>query len=205
MARRTPVEGIAPDGRGSVHAETRADWRDWLLAHEDDTDGVWLVSWKKATGRPAVPYAEAVEEGLCVGWIDSRPGKLDEERSLLWFAPRRNGSAWSRPNKERVARLSAAGLMRPRGAAIVAAAQRDGSWNRLDDVEDLVEPDELRAALDADPTARAAWDNFPRSAKRGILEWIVQAKRPETRTARVGTTVSEAHVGRRANQWPRRP
>lgn len=205
MARRTPVEGIAPDGRGSVHAETRADWRDWLLAHEDDTDGVWLVSWKKATGRPAVPYAEAVEEGLCVGWIDSRPGKLDEERSLLWFAPRRNGSAWSRPNKERVARLSAAGLMRPRGAAIVAAAQRDGSWNRLDDVEDLVEPDELRAALDADPTARAAWDNFPRSAKRGILEWIVQAKRPETRTARVGTTVSEAHAGRRANQWPRRP
>ena len=91
--------------------------------------------------------------------------------------------------------------MLPAGVAVVEAAQRDGSWSMLDAVEDLVEPDDLRAALDADPAARLAWDAFPRSAKRGILEWIVQAKRPETRAARVSGTVTEAHDGRRANQW----
>ena len=162
---------------------------------------MWLVSWKKATGRPAVPYGDAVEEGLCVGWVDSKPGKLDDERTLLWFAPRKPRSGWSRPNKERVERLLAARQMLPAGMAVVEAAQRDGSWSILDAVEDLVEPDDLRAALDADPAARLAWDAFPRSAKRGILEWIVQAKRPETRAARVSGTVTEAHDGRRANQW----
>lgn len=184
-----------------VHAETRAQWRAWLGAHHGEREGAWLVSWKKATGRPVVPYADAVEEGLCVGWVDSKPGKLDDERSLLWFAPRKAGSGWSRPNKERVERLTVQGLMLPAGTAVVEAAQRDGSWSMLDAVEDLVEPDDLRAALDSDPAARAAWDAFPRSAKRGILEWIVQAKKPETRATRVATTVSEAHEGRRANQW----
>jgi uncharacterized protein YdeI (YjbR/CyaY-like superfamily) len=89
---------------------------------------------------------------------------------------------------------------------VVEAAKADGSWSMLDAVEDLVEPDDLASALDADLAARAAWDAFPRSVKRGILEWIVQAKRAETRAVRVATTVSEAHDGRRANQWrqPRR-
>ena len=102
--------------------------------------------WCRGRRRPVarrVPYAEAVEEGLCVGWVDSRPGKLDEERSLLWFAPRKAGSGWSRPNKERVERLTAAGLMLPAGSAVVEAARADGSWSKLDAVEDLVEPDDL--------------------------------------------------------------
>jgi uncharacterized protein YdeI (YjbR/CyaY-like superfamily) len=184
-----------------VHAETRAQWRAWLGEHHGEPDGAWLVSWKKATGRPAIPYGDAVEEGLCVGWVDSKPGKLDDERTLLWFAPRKRRSGWSRPNKERVERLTAAGLMLPAGIAVVQAAQLDGSWSMLDEVEDLVEPDDLRTALDADPAARTSWDAFPRSAKRGILEWILQAKKPETRAVRIATTVSEAHEGRRANQW----
>ncbi|MFN8167960.1 MAG: YdeI/OmpD-associated family protein [Candidatus Nanopelagicales bacterium] len=198
---RAAREGTAPDGRRTVHAETREQWRAWLAEHHAEPEGAWLVSWKKATGKPFVPYADAVEEGLCVGWVDSRPGKLDEERSLLWFAPRKRGSGWSRPNKERVERLTAAGLMLPAGLAVVEAARADGSWTKLDEVEDLVEPDDLRAALDAQPAARSAWDAFPRSAKRGILEWIVQAKKPETRATRVATTVAEAREGRRANQW----
>jgi uncharacterized protein YdeI (YjbR/CyaY-like superfamily) len=184
-----------------VHAETRASWRAWPGAHHSERDGVWLVSWRAATGKPAVPYGEAVEEALCVGWVDSRPGRLDEERSLLWFSPRKPRSGWSRPNKLRVERLTAAGLMLPAGLAVVEAARADGSWTTLDEVEDLVEPDDLRSALDADPLARAAWDAFPRSAKRGILEWIVSAKRAETRATRIASTVAEAHEGRRANQW----
>jgi uncharacterized protein YdeI (YjbR/CyaY-like superfamily) len=184
-----------------THPTTRAQWRAWLAAHHLEPDGVWVISWKKATGKPAVTYGDAVEEALCVGWVDSKPASLDDDRGLLWFSPRRPRSGWSRPNKERVERLVAAGLMEPAGLAVVAAARADGSWSMLDAVEDLLEPDDLARALDAEPRARAAWDGFPRSARRGILEWIVQAKRAETRAARVATTVSEARDGRRANQW----
>lgn len=184
-----------------VAAETRAAWRDWLAAHHKSAAGAWLVSWKKATGRPAVGYDAAVEEALCVGWVDSLPRRLDSERTMLYFAPRKAGSAWSRPNQERVARLEAAGLMRAAGQAKVDAARADGSWARLDAVEALVVPDDLAAAFEAHPGAAGFWDAFPRSARRGILEWIVQARRPETRARRVDETARLAARNERANQW----
>jgi uncharacterized protein YdeI (YjbR/CyaY-like superfamily) len=200
-ARMAPMarveEGTAPDGRRYVQAETRAQLRRWLDRHQDDGAGAWLVSWKKATGRPFVPYDDLVEELLCVGWIDATAGTLDAERGMLWCAPRKKGSGWSRPNKERIARLEAAGLMLGRGAAVVAAARADGSWSKLDEVEAGVEPDDLRAALDADPEARANWDAFPRSVKRGLLEYVVSAKRSETRARRIATIVTDAHGNRR--------
>ena len=188
-----------PDG--AVHFETRAEWRAWLAAHHARDAGVWLVSWRKAAGKPAMTYDEMVEEALCVGWVDSKPSKLDEARTMLWFAPRKAGSAWSRPNKERIARLEAAGLMRPAGAAKVAQAQRDGTWTKLDAVEDLVVPDDLRAAFRRHAGAAANFEAFPRSAKRGILEWIVQAKKAETRAGRIEETARLAAKGERANQW----
>jgi uncharacterized protein YdeI (YjbR/CyaY-like superfamily) len=190
--------------RERVHAETVEQWRAWLHANHATSTGVWLVSWKKRTGRPAVAYDDAVTEALAVGWVDSKPGGLDEERSMLWFAPRKPGSAWSRHNKHRIARLEAEGRLLEAGRRAVDAARADGSWTRLDAVEDLVVPDDLAAALDAHPGARAAWDGFPRSTRRGILEWIVQAKRPATRAARVTETAEKAARGERANQWPRR-
>jgi hypothetical protein len=94
----------------SVHPLTRGEWRAWLEQHHANATGVWLITYKKATGKPRVAYEEAVEEALCFGWIDSKGNKLDDERSMLWFAPRRPGSGWSKPNKERVERLLAAGL-----------------------------------------------------------------------------------------------
>ena len=193
-----------PGGRPVVDVPDRAAWRAWLEEHHPEPDGVWVLMRKQATGDAGrLRYEEAVEEALCFGWVDSRAGKLDAARYLQFFSPRRAGSGWSRPNKERVARLRAAGLMAPAGEAAVAAAQADGSWTALDDVEDLVEPGELTAALDAAPRARAEWDAFPRSAKRGILEWIASAKRPETRARRVAETAELAAQGVRANQWPR--
>ena len=198
---RAPRTDRSPDGRRMTHPTSRAQWRAWLAAHHGEAAGVWLVSWKKATGKPSVAYAESVEEALCVGWVDSKPSSLDAERGMLWFSPRKPRSGWSRPNKERVERLLAAGLVTPAGLAVIEAAKADGSWTKLDEVEELVEPDDLAAALDAAPAARASWDAFPRSAKRGILEWIAQAKRAETRAARVEQTVAEAREGRRANQW----
>lgn len=184
-----------------VHPLGREEWRTWLGANHATARGAWFVSWKKATGRPRLEYAEAVEEALCVGWVDSLARTVDGERSRLLMTPRKRGSGWSRPNKERIARLEAAGLMLPAGIAVVEAARADGSWSALDDVENLVEPDDLRAALDADPAARANWDAFPRSAKRGILEWISTARRPETRMRRVEQTATLAAQNVRANEW----
>jgi uncharacterized protein YdeI (YjbR/CyaY-like superfamily) len=188
----------------SVHPETRAEWRAWLEEHHTRKEGVWLVSYKKHTGRPRIEYAESVEEALCFGWVDSKPNKLDDERSLLWFAPRKPGSGWARPNKERVERLLAAGRMAPAGLAKVAAAKADGSWSSLDAVEALEMPPDLAETLAANGEARERWDAFPRSVKRGILEWIQNAKRPETRRKRVEETATLAAQNLRANQWPPR-
>ncbi len=185
----------------SVHPLTRAEWRAWLEQHHGRAEGVWLVSYKQATGKPRVTYDEAVEEALCFGWVDSKGNKLDAERSLLWFAPRKGRSGWSRPNKERVERLIAAGLMTPAGLAKIEAAQADGSWSLLDAVENLEIPPDLAEALAAYPAASENFNAFPPSARRGILEWIVQAKTPGTRAKRVAETARLAQENQRANQW----
>jgi len=180
----------------SVHPATRTEWRMWLEQNHTRTEGVWLISFKKATGKPRVEYDEAVEEALCFGWIDSKGNKLDDERSMLYFAPRKPRTGWSKPNKERVEKLIAAGQMAPAGLAKVAAAKRDGSWNALDAIEALEIPPDLEQALAAHPMAKQYFDAFPRSVKRGILEWIASAKRIEE-TARL------AAENKRANQWRR--
>jgi uncharacterized protein YdeI (YjbR/CyaY-like superfamily) len=193
--------GRAPPERLRIHPESRVTWRAWLADHAADTQGVWLVSWRKHTGRPAMTYSEAVEEALCFGWVDSKPAKLDEDRTMLYFSPRRRGSAWSRSNKQRIQLLMADGRMTRAGLTVVEQAKADGTWSLLDEVEDLVVPADLAAALDALPSARAQWEAFPRSARRGILEWIAQAKRPETRSRRLAETAELAQQGERANQW----
>lgn len=185
----------------SIHPLTRAEWRAWLEQNWTRTEGVWLISYKKDTGRPRFDYDEAVEEALCFGWIDSKPNKLDAERSLLWFAPRKPGTGWSKPNKDRVKKLIAAGLMTPAGLAKIEAAKQDGSWNALDAVEALEIPSDLAEALASYVSAAANFDAFPRSVKRGILEWIVSAKKPETRAQRVAETARLAQDNIRANQW----
>jgi uncharacterized protein YdeI (YjbR/CyaY-like superfamily) len=185
----------------SVHPLSRLAWRAWLEANHARPDGVWLISYKKATGKPRFEYDEAVEEALCFGWVDSKPNKLDDERSLLWFAPRKAGTGWSRPNKERVERMTAAGQMTSAGLAKVAAAKQDGSWSALDGVEALELPPDLAEALAAYPAATDHFAAFSRSAKRGILEWILQARTPETRSRRIEETARLAADNIRANQW----
>ncbi len=185
----------------SFHALTRAAWRVWLNKNHAQPDGVWLITFKKATGKPRIDYDEAVEEALCFGWIDSKPAKLDEERSMLWFAPRKPGSRWSKINRERVARMIGEGKMAPAGLAKVETAKRDGLWNALDVVDALEIPADLSAAFAQHKRSRENFDAFPPSTKRGILEWILSAKRPETRAKRVAETARLAADNIRANQW----
>lgn len=190
---------VAHRDRERFHAESRDEWQRWLAHNHDTSDGVWLVSWKKSTGKPQVTYEECVEAALAYGWIDSTAGTLDDERSMLWFARRRPNSGWSRPNKERIARLEAAGLMAPPGKRAVEVAKENGSWTLLDDVWNLVVPDDLDAALAERKGAREQWDAFSPSARRGILEWIVHAKREDTRRKRIEETAEAAARGERAH------
>ena len=192
---------MAETPENSIHPLTREEWRKWLEEHHLRDQGIWLITYKKATGKPRMEYEDSVEEALCFGWVDSKPGKLDEERSMLWFAPRKGGSSWSRPNKERVDKLTPAGLMAPAGLAKVEAAKIDGSWNALDGVENLDIPEDLQAALDSTPPAGDYFAAFPRSVKRAILEWINSAKKMETRASRVEETARLAAQNIRANQW----
>jgi len=159
--------------------------------------------WRPATGRPRVTYEQAIEEGLCFGWVDSLSNPLDAERTRLWFTPRRPGSPWSRTNKERVARVEADGRMTDAGRAVVERAKADGSWTYLDQVEDLVVPDDLAAALAALPGARERWDAFRPAARKAALRWLLDARRPATRAARVAETARLAQQGVPAHQQPR--
>jgi uncharacterized protein YdeI (YjbR/CyaY-like superfamily) len=183
-----------------VSISSRAEWRRWLQDNHDSAGGVWLVRFKKGRG-PHVSYDDVVEEALSFGWVDSRPRVLDEDRSQLLVTPRRRGSRWSKANKQRIADLRARGLLTPAGEAAVARAQSDGTWDALEHVEALAEPEELRRALAQRAGARENWERFPRSTRRAILEWILAAKRPDTRARRIVESAEEAARNIRANQW----
>ena len=187
--------------RPRVEVTSRKAWRAWLARNHRTSEGIWLVTYKRDSGGPHVPYDDIVREALCFGWIDSLPRKLDAERSMLLLTPRKAKSAWSAANKKRIAELESEGLMTAAGRALVEAAKKSGAWTKLDDVDALVVPDDLQAALARQKSAAANFAAFPRSVKRGILEWIGNAKKPETRAARITETAARAAKNERANQW----
>ncbi|MGZ6372936.1 MAG: YdeI/OmpD-associated family protein [Candidatus Limnocylindria bacterium] len=186
-------------GRPLLHPESIAAWREWLARHHADTDGAWLAGWKRTSGKPSLDYGAIVEEALCFGWIDSVVNTLEDGRQAQLMTPRRQGSGWSGSNKQRVERLLANGRMTDAGLRVIEAARADGSWSMQDAAEALIEPPELRTALDASPEARRNWDAFPKSPRRALIWWVMSAKRPETRERRVARIVEEATLGRRAN------
>ena len=175
-----------------VHPESRGEWRVWLEAHHDTSPGVWLVQWRPVTRLPRLTYDEAVEEALCFGWIDSRAKRLDADRSMITMTPRKPTSVWSRPNKERVERLIADGLMTPPGLRAVEIAKFNRSWQLLDDIDALVVPDDLAAALAASGAATQGFAALPPSTQKTLLYAIKSARRPETRTRRIAAAVEAA-------------
>ena len=180
-----------------VEVRSRAEWRAWLEANHESGESVWLVTYRK--GHPDhVPYADTVREALCFGWIDSVPRKVDAARTSHLMSPRKPASAWSGLNKRYVEELEREGLMAPPGRAAIERARANGMWTFLDDVERLEVPPDLATALDGAKGARTAWDGFPPSARRGMLEWLKQAKRGETRAARIERIAMGAAEGRRA-------
>jgi uncharacterized protein YdeI (YjbR/CyaY-like superfamily) len=134
-------------------------------------------------------YSDAVEEALCFGWIDSTPGKVDEQRYTLYISPRKPKSVWSKINKQRIQKLVKEGRMTAAGLAKIEAARKDGSWNRLDAIDELVMPADLVERLSANAEAKRNFEAFSTSSKKIILFWIASAKREETRQKRIEETV----------------
>lgn len=180
------------------HAESRAQWRSWLAANHRELRGVWLCSWRNHVDSPRCPYPEAVEEAICFGWIDSTVGIIDDERGVQLYTPRKTKSTWTRLNRQRVADMEAAGLMTDAGRRAVEAAKANGWWTILDPVEDLIEPAELAAALDRDTAARNNWNQFPPTARKAMLWWVISAARDDTRAKRIDRIVADAAQGKRA-------
>jgi uncharacterized protein YdeI (YjbR/CyaY-like superfamily) len=181
-----------------IEVKTRMDLRKWLQVNHFQPKGVWLVTYKKSH-PDYLPYNDLVEECLCFGWIDSLPRKLDQQRTMLYIAPRQQSSNWSKVNKDRVEKLQTLGLIQQAGLEKIEQAKKDGSWYFLDDVEALILPEDLKLALANNELAMTNFAAFPPSAKRGILEWIKNAKRPETRIKRIQDTVTKATINVRAN------
>jgi uncharacterized protein YdeI (YjbR/CyaY-like superfamily) len=186
------------DDYEQVLVTSRQEWREWLAANGDRSQGIWLITYKKASGRPAPTYDEIVEECLCFGWIDSTARPRDEATAMQLITPRKPRSTWSAVNKARLERLLPSGLMTERGLQAIEVAKANGSWELLDAVEALEVPEDLAAALDAVPAARAFFDGLPPGSRKQHLWHVVSAKRPATRAARVAAIVAAAAEGRRA-------
>ena len=184
-----------------LEIRSRAELRAWLSEHHGCGAGIWLVTYKKPSPH-VVPVEEIVEELLCWGWIDSRPRKVDAARSALWISPRRAGSAWSAVNKALVEKARASGAMTAAGEVRIAQAQADGLWSFLDDVERLEVPADLAVALRA-ADAEVVWEGFPRSVRRGTLEWIKTAKQDATRARRIAVVAERAGRGQRPSPFSR--
>jgi uncharacterized protein YdeI (YjbR/CyaY-like superfamily) len=194
MARQTQSAPVFKQ----VTIRSREQWRAWLTNNHTQTESIWLVIYKKGKG-PSVRYDDIVEEALCFGWVDSRPSKLDDARSMLLLSPRKATSAWSKLNKDRVKKLEAQGLMTPAGRKKIERAKANGLWDKLNDVDALKMPVDLVEAFKKNQKAFANFETFARSSQRGILEWITNAKKPETRANRIEETVRLAARNIKAN------
>ena len=188
MPRRSAAGIVSRSEFGRFEPADRAAWRNWLDRNHGSGTGVWLV-FRKGADRQ-LTYEAAVEEALCFGWIDSVLNPLDEHRYMQLFTPRKFKSGWSHLNKQRVAKLLAAGLIAPAGLEKIAAAKRDGSWKSLDAVESLKMPQDFKNALEANAEARQNYDAFSPGAKKRYLHWINNAKRADTRARRVQEAVA---------------
>jgi uncharacterized protein YdeI (YjbR/CyaY-like superfamily) len=189
----------AIDSLQSFYPKDRKAWRNWLQKNYDKLPGIWLVYYKVGKSKPRLPYSEMVEEGLCFGWIDSLPRKLDDERSMLLFTPRKPKSVWSDVNKERVDRLIKNGLMTNAGLVKIEAAKLNGSWDTLTASNEAANTNQLPTdLLKAFKGKKSALDNlkaFSPSVRKQFMFWIYSAKTPETRAKRIAQTVlmSEAN------------
>jgi uncharacterized protein YdeI (YjbR/CyaY-like superfamily) len=175
------------------YAKDRALWRGWLVKHHESENAVWLV-YDIGAGR-TLQWADIVQEALCFGWIDSRPGKVSDTQSKLYISKRKPKSVWSKINKGYVDELQAKGLLMPAGLAAIERAKLNGSWDALNNSDNLTIPPELAAAFAREPETKVNFEAFSESTRRNTLQWVYDAKTDETRMKRIEKIVQSAKAG----------
>ncbi|HLW19120.1 MAG TPA: YdeI/OmpD-associated family protein [Cyclobacteriaceae bacterium] len=184
-----------------VYPASVDEWREWLAEYHRSKSAVWLVQHHKASKKPTISWSEAVEVALCYGWIDSKKIAVGEGTTHQFFSKRKAKSTWSKINKDKVAKLIADGLMTEAGFESIKAAQQNGSWTLLDEVEALKIPDDLERAFNHWTGSKEYFLGLSKSAKKGILYWVISAKRPETRQKRVEEIAELAAQGKKPKQF----
>jgi uncharacterized protein YdeI (YjbR/CyaY-like superfamily) len=172
------------------------EWWRWLELHHGESDGLWIAIAKQGTGIESVRYPEVLVHAICFGWIDGRRERLDEERFLQRFTPRRARSRWSRINREKAEGLIESGLMRPAGLEEVEKARADGRWERAYEPQrGAAIPADLQRELDASPQAAAFFAKLSAQNRYSILYRLSEARRPETRARRLADFVAMLEAG----------
>jgi uncharacterized protein YdeI (YjbR/CyaY-like superfamily) len=175
-----------PDQLPILAFESPAAWEEWLAAEHAAAPGVWLKLAKRGSGHASVTYAEALEVALAYGWIDGQKGRFDDAWWLQRFTPRKPASRWSQVNRDKALALIAAGRMQPAGMREVERARADGRWDAAyASQRNMTVPDDLRAALDANPAASAFFAALDSANRYAVLYRVQDAKKPETRARRI--------------------
>jgi uncharacterized protein YdeI (YjbR/CyaY-like superfamily) len=179
--------------RVQLNVTEREDWRRWLLANHGSETEIWLVFHKRHTGAPSLAYEDAVEEALCFGWIDSIVRRVDGDRYIQKFTPRRKKSKWSELNKKRARKMIRRGRMAEPGLSKIKEAKADGRWGKVKFRESPVRiPLELRNALKENSKARETFDDYTPSYKKLLIGWIMSARKENTRLRRIHEVVELA-------------
>lgn len=173
------------DDIATIYPQSQQEWRQWLIENHLLEQSVWVLGYKKATGKTSVSWSDVVDEALCFGWIDGMRKSLDEERFIQFVCKRKPKSGWSKINKEKIERLIADGLMTEAGFKSIEIAKQNGSWTLLDEVEELTVPDDLEVAFTSNPGAADFFFGLSKSVRKMMLQWVAFAKKPETRQNRI--------------------
>lgn len=176
------------------HPTSPKEWRKWLEKNHLSKASVWLVFYNKSSAKNSITWSEAVDVALCFGWIDSKKVKIDSESSHQFFSKRKAHSTWSKINKKKIEELIASGQMTAMGYDSIDIAKQNGSWTILDEVEELIIPTDLETAFYNKSTAKDYFESLSKSTKKAMLQWLVLAKRAETRQKRISEIVSCAEL-----------
>lgn len=191
----------AKDSNETIYVETRKEWRQWLEENHRSKQSVWLICNTRKSGSPTIHWSELVDEALCFGWIDSTRKSIDETRFKQLFSKRKPQGTWSRINKEKIQRLIAGGLMTQAGLDVIDAAKQNGSWTILDEVEELIIPSDLENAFKEHTGSKDYFLGLSKSVRKMMLQWIVLAKRPETRQKRINEIALLAGQNKKPKQF----
>jgi len=176
----------------TFYVNSKEEWRQWLEENHHIEQSVWLICNTRKSNLPNVYWTELVDEALCFGWIDSTRKTVDEGSFMQLFSRRKPKSTWSKINKEKVQKLIEHNLMTKAGFETIRIAKENGSWNILDSVEDLTIPEDLMEAFKIHEGSEVYFLSLSKSIKKMLLQWIILAKRPETRKNRINEIATHA-------------